>query len=84
MCTVYVIKSENHNFHYIGHTSNIRQRLHSHNTGKVRSTKYYRPFILIYSEEFLEKSSASRREIYLKSAKGNIWLRNMLSDNGHW
>ncbi|MGC9365069.1 MAG: GIY-YIG nuclease family protein, partial [Fidelibacterota bacterium] len=67
MYTVYVIKSQNRLFHYIGHTSNIENRLRAHNRGKVRSTRPYRPFILIYSEECADKSTAFRREMYLKS-----------------
>ena len=84
MFAVYVIKSAGYNFHYIGHTSDITKRLNAHNSGKVRSTKAYRPFHIIYSEEFNDRSSAFRREMYLKSAEGNIWLRKELMEKGLW
>ena len=84
MFAVYVIKSAGYNFHYIGHTSDITKRLNAHNSGKVRSTKAYRPFHIIYSEEFKDRSSAFKREMYLKSAEGNIWLRKELMKKGLW
>jgi len=84
MYTVYVIKSDVRSFHYIGHTSNVVTRLKVHNYGKVQSTKAYRPFQIIYTEKFTDKSSAFRREMYLKSAEGNIWLRNKLKQDEIW
>ena len=84
MFTVYVLKSKAHNFHYIGHTQDINTRLKTHNYGKVRSTKGYRPYDIIYTEEYTTKSEAYKREMYLKTGAGNIWLRNMLKDQGLW
>ncbi|MBU0711132.1 GIY-YIG nuclease family protein [bacterium] len=84
MYTVYVLKSTSHNFHYIGHTSDITKRHKTHNSGKVRSTKAYRTFTIIYTEEFNDKSSAFKREMYLKSAEGNAWLRTKLKRDNVW
>jgi putative endonuclease len=81
---VYVLKSLKDNFHYIGHTKDIQKRLKSHNYKKVRSTKSHAPYKVIYSECFSTKSIAAKREYYLKQARGNILLRQYLSDIGVW
>ena len=84
MFTVYVLKSKNHNFHYIGHTKNLDKRLKAHNYGKVKSTKAYKPFKVIYTENFDSKSKAFKREMYLKSGEGNYWLRDKLKNENLW
>ncbi len=67
---VYVIQSEKGNWTYIGHTNDVTRRLHDHNRGKMSSTRYHRPFKLIYTEEFSSRSEAMIKEKFLKSGKG--------------
>ncbi len=76
---VYILLSEKDNQFYTGYTSNLNQRLIFHNDGKVESTKYRRPLKLIYGEGCLNMQDAARREKYLKSGNGKIYLRNRLS-----
>ena len=42
-------------------------------------TKKYRPWILIYSEEFESKVAAMKREQELKTAQGRLSVRNLIS-----
>ena len=77
---VYVLLSEKDNQFYTGYTFNIRKRVTSHNGGKVASTKNRRPLKLIYFEGCINQQDASRREKYLKSGNGKIYLRNRLSN----
>ena len=63
---LYVLKSVATQRHYIGISSNSHKRLDQHNGGKVRSTKSYRPWKLIYAQEFSTKKEARQREIFLK------------------
>jgi putative endonuclease len=56
----------------------MASRLEEHNSGKVPSTKYRRPLILVYWEGCLNQQDATRREKYLKSGNGKIYLRNRL------
>ena len=63
----YVIKSSTHNWRYIGSTKDLKHRLNDHNSGKVKSTKFYRPFALIYYEAYPNYSLARKREIELKN-----------------
>ena len=45
---------------------NVAKRLLEHNSGQVRSTHFYKPYILIYQEKFLTKTEARKRELELK------------------
>jgi putative endonuclease len=72
----YILKSEIVKRHYYGHSKNIEIRLKEHNSGKVRSTKFYRPWKLIYSEEFDTKSEAYIREMFFKSIEGYQFLKS--------
>ena len=74
----YVLLSEKDNQFYTGYTSNLRRRLEEHQTGKVTSTKYRLPIKLIYFEGCLNQQDATRREKYLKSGNGKIYLRSRL------
>lgn len=62
------------NYRYVGQTNNLHKRLEEHNFGKTKSTKFIKPFILEYFEEFKTRLEAIRRERFLKSGKGREWL----------
>lgn len=55
---------------YVGFTADIENRINKHNNGKVRSTKAYKPYELVYKEQFNDKTEARKRELYLKSGEG--------------
>ncbi|MEX0649226.1 MAG: GIY-YIG nuclease family protein, partial [Balneolaceae bacterium] len=63
MFYTYILRSEQFEKHYYGHTEDLEKRLNDHNRGKVRSTKAYRPWFLIYHESFKTKSEAYNREL---------------------
>ena len=77
MYKVYAIKSQIRNYIYVGLTDNLERRLHQHNNGRSRTTKPYRPFVLIYEETFENRVSARHREKYLKSGIGKEFLRSL-------
>jgi putative endonuclease len=77
---IYVLLSEKDNQLYTGYTCNLNNRLVCHQEGKVESTKNRRPLKLIYWEGCLNQQDATRREKYLKSGSGKIYLRNRLSN----
>ena len=72
MFTVYILLSEKDNKRYIGFTHNLERRLTEHNSGKVKSTKNRIPLKVIYTEEFVLKSDAMKREKQIKSKKGKF------------
>lgn len=77
---VYVIQSLRDKKFYTGWTNNLVNRIKKHNKGLVISTKYRRPFRLIYYEACLNKDDAIKREKYLKSAWGKRYLKNRLKN----
>jgi len=64
---VYLLKSTQKKWFYIGTTEFPNKRVEQHNAGKVRSTKAYAPFTLIYLEAYNDKKIARKREIELKN-----------------
>ena len=82
MYTVYVLYSGNYNKIYIGYTSDVEQRMKSHNElSKKGWTVNFRPWIIIHTEIFEIKADALRREKELKSAKGREWIWNLIKDS---
>ena len=67
---VYIIKSNNYKWHYVGSTNNINKRLKEHNLKKVTSTKYYAPFKLIFLKKFNTKKEARSCERKIKKIIG--------------
>ena len=63
----YILRSEINNDIYIGSTENVQNRLRLHNSGRVKSTKGYRPWQLLESQKFNTRSEAFRQERFLKS-----------------
>ena len=72
MYYVYILKSTLYNRYYIGSSSDCEKRLAEHNAGSTKSTKPYRPWILIYTETHVTKESACKREWHLKHPKGYL------------
>ncbi|MCH7731233.1 MAG: GIY-YIG nuclease family protein [Candidatus Marinimicrobia bacterium] len=77
---VYVIQSQRGKFRYKGMSRNPSDRLESHNAGKVRVTKHYRPFEIIYMEYVGKRSEARKRERYLKSAAGRKFIEKQIEE----
>jgi putative endonuclease len=76
---VYVLKSvENWRF-YVGMTENVQRRLQEHNSGKTKSTKGYKPWVLVFTEEFDSRELAREREKYLKSGIGKEKIKEYWS-----
>ena len=67
---VYVLKSKRDGNLYVGCTGNIEKRLKAHNSGRVRSTKYRKPLILVYKESFADKYQAFQIERFYKTPIG--------------
>lgn len=69
MFYVYFLKSLKNNDLYVGSTENLEKRLQRHNTGKVRSTKFYRPWELLGYEEYKSRSVAFQKEMFYKTGQ---------------
>ena len=75
---VYILLSEKDGKKYTGYTSNLPLRFEAHQAGKVPSTKHRRPLKLIYFEGCLNQEDAVKREKYLKTHYGKMFLGNRL------
>ena len=56
MYYVYILYSRTKDRYYVGYTHNIEIRLSKHNAGATPSTRGGRPWELVYSEEYIDKS----------------------------
>lgn len=79
MYIVYVLKSIKHFRFYVGFTSNVEKRVKDHNAGRTKSTKGYRPWELIFTENFLTRNEARIREKELKSGAGKEFIKQYWS-----
>jgi putative endonuclease len=76
---VYVLQSQRdpRNF-YTGCTSDLRERLVRHNSGKVPHTAKWRPWRIKTYIAFSDSKRAAEFERYLKSASGRAFLKKRL------
>jgi putative endonuclease len=65
---------------YTGQTDNLDNRLNCHNSGKVKSTKPYRPWMIIYTESFNSRARAMKKEKWFKSKSGREKISLILAE----
>jgi putative endonuclease len=63
---------------YAGYTENLKLRFEEHTKGYVESTRNRRPLKLIYYEACLDQNDAIRREKYLKTYHGKMFIKRRL------
>ncbi|MCL4361824.1 GIY-YIG nuclease family protein [Candidatus Dependentiae bacterium] len=81
MFYVYYLRSKSYpDKTYIGYTSNLKQRLQDHNSGKSVYTKDFIPWQIIGFLGFDKEEKALKFEKYLKSNAGRIFLRRYFND----
>ena len=78
MYYVYVLQSLKDNNLYVGYTENVPSRFEAHEKGRVASTKHRRPLKLIYFEACLMQEDALKREKYLKTHYGRMFIHKRL------
>ena len=76
---LYILFSDKFAKTYVGYTSNLENRLLYHNTGKVKSTKSFKPWRIIYSEFAISSLEAKERERYWKSGAGRRKLKKIIA-----
>ena len=79
MYFVYVLRSEVAERRYVGSCADTVQRLGQHNAGISRSTRDWRPWVLVHQETFNCRAEALHRERYLKTGKGREELGRILA-----
>jgi len=72
---VYILRSLKNNDIYVGSTENVENRLRLHNFGKVRSTRPYRPWLLLEIRKCNSRSEAVQLERFLKTGQQKELLK---------
>ena len=75
---VYILYSKKADKYYIGSTSDINKRLIKHNLGGTKSTRPGRPWIVVYTEIYNNKTDALIRERKIKKMKSRKYIENLL------
>jgi predicted GIY-YIG superfamily endonuclease len=81
MVIVYALKSDSTTKLYVGMTTDIKQRLKEHNSGKSKFTSAFVPWIVIYQEEVADFKQGRIREKYLKSTAGKKFIKKILEES---
>ena len=79
MYYVYILQSEKNGSFYTGFTKDVYKRLVQHNEGKVKSTKFVRPFIVVYSKAYQNATEARRQEYYIKYQKSRKFIEQLIT-----
>lgn len=66
MYYVYIIYSASHDVYYKGYTLGCEKRLEEHNEGKSKYTSGKGPWLLVFVQEYEQKTDALKREKQLK------------------
>ena len=77
---VYALRSGVDGRIYVGFSSDVDKRLIEHNSGKTKSTKGYRPWVIIYTEKVIGRIAAREKEKYYKSGIGKEFLKSLHSN----
>ena len=79
MFYVYVLHSEKDGKLYTGYSKDLELRFEQHQKGNVKSTENRRPLKIIYYEASLNQTDALKREKYLKTHYGKMFLKKRLA-----
>jgi putative endonuclease len=81
MVYVYILYSKLYNRYYIGQSEDITQRILRHNNKQVPSTRAYVPWEVIYSESFITRALACKREKEIKGKKSRNYIEFLRNKN---
>jgi putative endonuclease len=76
---VYIIFSESIDRYYIGQTNNLENRLYRHGNSGSKSTKKAKDWLLVYKEIYLDRSTAIKRELEIKSKKSRTFIKQLIN-----
>lgn len=79
MYYVYILKSVAFGKYYVGCTDNIIRRLQEHNSGASKYTRTFKPWKLVFQEEYKNLSEARKREKQIKSWKKRVSIERLIN-----
>lgn len=77
--SVYILHSKSRDRYYIGYSNDPISRVKEHNLGATTSTRTGRPWILVYQEDYNDKSAAIRRESEIKRMKSKKYIYDLIN-----
>ncbi|MGB0977843.1 MAG: GIY-YIG nuclease family protein [Croceimicrobium sp.] len=80
MAYIYIIHSSKWDRFYVGSCENIKTRLEDHNAGRNKSTRHGKPWILKYSETYINTKEARSREAEIKRKKSRKYLELLINE----
>ncbi len=75
---IYILRSEMDGSFYVGYTANLEARVWEHNEGRTGYTSKKRPWQLVYSEQFENKTDALKREKFIKAQKSKSFIQALI------
>jgi len=75
---IYILFSEEFERFYVGQTQDLEARIIRHNKGYVRSTKNYRPWMLVWSMDVDRRSDSMKIEARIKSWKSSEIIKRLI------
>jgi predicted GIY-YIG superfamily endonuclease len=78
MYYAYILWSKKSRNFYFGYTSDLKKRVEQHNKGTSPTTKYFRPWKLVWYAGFSTKKLAKDFEKYLKTGSGKAFAYKRL------
>jgi len=76
---VYILYSKTADKYYVGHTSNVDDRLFRHTNSGSKSTKHTDDWILKYRKTYDTRSEAMRKELEIKRKKSRKYIEWLIS-----
>ncbi len=79
MYFVYILYSKDYDRYYIGQCEDINARIQRHNKGQVPSTKAYVSWEIAYTENFISRAFACKREKEIKNKKSRKYIEFLVN-----
>jgi len=76
---LYILQSESSGRFYIGQAERVSERVAYHNAGYSKSLKNRGPWKLMYTEAYMTRGEAVRRERQVKSWKDRKMIEHLVS-----
>jgi len=77
MYHVYILLNEAKTRTYTGAADDVNKRPALHNAGRVKASRPYRPYKIIYTDEFETLKEARQKEKFYKSTTGRRRIKEM-------
>ncbi|MBX9732475.1 MAG: GIY-YIG nuclease family protein [Chitinophagaceae bacterium] len=79
MAYLYIIHSEKLNKYYVGACINLERRIYEHNIGHSKFTSTGIPWMLKYTEQFIDLLAAKKRERQIKNMKSRKYIEALIT-----